>query len=119
VRPEGWRGGFAVEARSWLPPARRILRLPPRSDRRCPNGIELHAVLDIQFGTGNGASVSVTNPGDQSGTVDQATSLPIQASASDGGTLRYTPAQLLGNPGFETGTAARGRPHRRDQQQRR
>ncbi|QKV80678.1 putative Ig domain-containing protein [Amycolatopsis sp. Hca4] len=126
-----------------------------------PNGIELHAVLDIQFGTG--ASVSVTNPGDQTGTVGQATSLQIQASASDSGTLRYsatglpaglsintanglisgtpttagtstvtvtatdstgpsgsatfhwtvnpaggscTPAQLLGNPGFETGTAA-------------
>jgi hypothetical protein len=40
-----------------------------------PNGIELHAVLDIQFGSGTGG----------------------------GG---CTAAQLLGNPGFETGTAA-------------
>jgi hypothetical protein len=126
-----------------------------------PNGIELHAVLDVQFSTG--ATVSVTNPGNQTGTVGTATSLQIRATASDGGTLTYsasglpaglsinaatglisgtpttagttsvtvtatdstgptgsasftwtinpagggcTPTQLLGNPGFETGTAA-------------
>ncbi|HEV2345901.1 MAG TPA: hypothetical protein VGS97_17515 [Actinocrinis sp.] len=40
-----------------------------------PNGIELHSVLDVQFGSGGGG----------------------------GG---CTAAQLLGNPGFETGTAA-------------
>ncbi len=38
-----------------------------------PNGIELHAVLDVQFGTGGGGC---------------------------------SPSQLLGNPGFETGSAA-------------
>jgi hypothetical protein len=42
-----------------------------------PNGIELHAVLDIQFGGGTGR----------------------------GGGGGCTPAQLLGNPGFETGSA--------------
>ena len=129
-----------------------------------PNGIELHAVLDVQFGSGGGGgSVTVTNPGDQTSVVGQAVSVQIQASASDSGTLRYTAtglpaglsinaasgqisgtpttagsstvavtatdstgptgstsfhwtvnpvggggctaAQLLGNPGFETGTA--------------
>ena len=42
-----------------------------------PNGIELHSVLDVQFGTGGG-----------------------------GGGGGCTTAQLLGNPGFETGTAS-------------
>jgi hypothetical protein len=41
-----------------------------------PNGIELHAVLDVQFGTGGGTGSGCTA------------------------------AQLVGNPGFETGTAA-------------
>ncbi len=125
-----------------------------------PNGIELHAVLDIQFGTGTTGAVTVTNPGSQSGSVGTATSLQIAASDTAGGTLSYaatglpaglaintatglisgTPtssgtssvtvtatdstgpsaatsfswaigsssggSQLLGNPGFETGTAA-------------
>jgi hypothetical protein len=37
-----------------------------------PNGIELHAVLDVQFGTGTGDSVSVAGPGDQSATIGPA-----------------------------------------------
>jgi hypothetical protein len=37
-----------------------------------PNGIELHAVLDVQFGTGSGDSVSVAGPGGQSATIGQA-----------------------------------------------
>ena len=124
-----------------------------------PNGIELHAVLDVQFGSGTG-SVTVTSPGNQTGTVGTPVSLQIHATDTAGGTLSYTatglPAglsigktsglisgtpttaatsnvtvtgtdstgpsgsakfswvisgsgggsQLLGNPGFETGTAA-------------
>ena len=124
-----------------------------------PNGIELHAVLDVQFGSGTG-SVTVTNPGPQTGTVGTAASLQIHATDTAGGALSYSatglPAglsiskttglisgtlttaatsnvtvkatdstgpsgsakfswvisrrgggsQLLGNPGFETGTAA-------------
>jgi Putative Ig domain len=125
-----------------------------------PNGIELHAVLDIQFGTGTGGSVTVNSPGSQTGTVGTAASLQISATDTAAGTLSYgasglpaglsvntstglisgTPTtagasnvtvtaadstgpsgsasftwtisspggggQLLGNPGFETGTAA-------------
>lgn len=123
-----------------------------------PNGIELHAVLDVQFGTGGGGSVTVTSPGNQTGTVGTAVSLQIHATDTAGGTLSYkatglpaglsisastglisgTPttaatnnvtvtatdstgpsgsasfswvigsggSQLLGNPGFETGSAA-------------
>lgn len=125
-----------------------------------PNAIELHAVLDIQFGSGGGGgSVSVSNPGNQAGTVGSPASLQISATDTAGGTLSYratglpaglsinsstglisgTPtaagtsnvtatatdstgpsgstsftwsitsgggSQLLGNPGFETGTAA-------------
>jgi hypothetical protein len=129
-----------------------------------PNGIELHAVLDVQFGTGGTGAVTVNNPGGQTGTAGTATSLQISATDTAGGTLQYsatglppglsinpgsglisgtpttagtysttatatdstgpsgsttftwtvnpsggggcTAAQLLGNPGFETGTAA-------------
>jgi hypothetical protein len=124
-----------------------------------PNAIELHSVLDLQFGSGTSGTVTVTNPGSQTGTVGTATSLPISATDTAGGTLSYratglpaglsinsssgrisgTPttagtsnvtvtatdttgpagstsftwtigsaggSQLLGNPGFETGTAA-------------
>jgi putative Ig domain-containing protein len=67
-----------------------------------PNGIELHAVLDIQFGTGTG-SVSVTNPGNQTGTVGASASLQISATDTAGGTLSYRasglPAGLSINPG--------------------
>lgn len=128
-----------------------------------PNGIELHALLDIQFGTGSGGTVSVVNPGNQNGAVGTPANLQMSATDTAGGTLTYsatglpaglsinpatgliagtptaagsstvtvtatdstgpsgttsftwavtggsggcTPAQLLGNPGFETGTAA-------------
>ncbi|MCW2948703.1 MAG: hypothetical protein JWR24_5420 [Actinoallomurus sp.] len=123
-----------------------------------PNAIELHALLDIQFGSGSGGSVTVTNPGNQTGTVGTPASLQIAATDTAGGTLSYratalptglsinsstglisgtpttsgtsnvsvtatdtggaagstsftwtigsgTGSQLLGNPGFETGTA--------------
>jgi hypothetical protein len=127
-----------------------------------PNGIELHAVLNVQFGSGGGNTITVTNPGNQTGTVGTPVSLQIHATDSASGqTLTYsatglpaglsinastglisgTPttaatsnvtvtakdttnatgsasftwtisgsggggSQLLGNPGFETGTAA-------------
>jgi hypothetical protein len=126
-----------------------------------PNGIELHSVLDIQFGTSTGNTVTVTNPGSQTGTVGKAAGLQLAATDSAGGALTYsatglpaglsvntstglisgtpttagsssvtvtatdstgaggsaafswtvsaggscTPTQLLGNPGFETGSA--------------
>jgi hypothetical protein len=75
-----------------------------------PNGIELHAVLDIQFGTGGGGSVTVTNPGNKTGTVGTAASLQIQANDTAGGTLSYSatglPAGLSINSstGLITGT---------------
>jgi hypothetical protein len=60
-----------------------------------PNGIELHSVLDIQFGGGGtGGSVSVTNPGTQTSTVGQSTSLQIGATDSAGGTLSYSASGL-------------------------
>jgi hypothetical protein len=129
-----------------------------------PNGVELHSVLDVTFGSGTGNTVTVVNPGSRTGTVGSPASLQIQASDSaTGQSLTYTatglPAglsvnaasglisgtpgaagastvtvtatdttgatgsatftwtitstgggcaggQLLGNPGFETGTAA-------------
>jgi hypothetical protein len=124
-----------------------------------PNAIELHALLDVQFGSGGGGSVTVTNPGNQTGTVGTPASLQISATDTAGGTLSYratglpaglsinsstglisgtpttagtsnvsvtatdtggaagstsftwvigsgTGSQLLGNPGFETGSAA-------------
>jgi hypothetical protein len=69
-----------------------------------PNGIELHAVLDVQFGTSTGNTVTVTSPGAQTGTVGIATSLQIAASDSAAGqTLTYTatglPAGLSINAG--------------------
>lgn len=129
-----------------------------------PNGIELHAVLDVQFGATTSA-VMVTNPGAQTSTVGRSTSLQIAATDNTGAALTYsatglpaglsinattglisgtpttagmnsvtgtahdsagqtgstqftwtiaaagtggtcTAAQLLSNPGFETGTAA-------------
>jgi hypothetical protein len=59
-----------------------------------PNGIELHAVLDIQFGTGGGGSVTVTNPGSKTGTVGTAASLQIQTNDTAGGTLSYSATGL-------------------------
>ena len=61
-----------------------------------PNGIELHSVLDVQFGTGGGANtVTVTNPGPQSATVGSPTSKQITASDSaPGQTLTYTATGL-------------------------
>jgi hypothetical protein len=53
-----------------------------------PNGVELHAVLDVQFGSGTG-SVTVTNPGNQTGTVGTPVSLQIHATDTAGGTLSY------------------------------
>ncbi|HEY1573149.1 MAG TPA: putative Ig domain-containing protein [Pseudonocardiaceae bacterium] len=129
-----------------------------------PNGIELHAVLDVQFGAAT-STVTVSNPGAQTSTVGRSASLQIAATDSAGSALTYsatglpaglsinsttglisgtpatagmnsvavtardgaahsgstqftwtvaaagtggtcTAAQLLGNPGFETGTAA-------------
>ena len=124
------------------------------------------SITNVWSGTGTGNTVTVTNPGNQNGTVGTAASLQVQASDSAAGqTLSYTaaglpaglsinqstglitgtpttagtsnvtitatdttgasgqaaftwtigtgssgggctPAQLLGNPGFETGTAA-------------
>jgi hypothetical protein len=61
-----------------------------------PNGIELHSVLDVQFTTGGGGNtVTVTNPGAQTGTVGVATSLQIQARDSTSGQLlSYTATGL-------------------------
>lgn len=134
------------------------------SDSGVLNGVE--STFNTDFGSSSGSgSVSVTNPGSQTGTVGTAASLHVSASDSAGGTLTYaatglpaglsissstgaisgtpttagtysvtvtatdstgpsgsasftwtisasgggtgcTAAQLLGNPGFETGTAA-------------
>jgi hypothetical protein len=59
-----------------------------------PNGVELHAVMDVQFGTGTTGSVTVSNPGAQTGTVGKAASLQIAATDTAGGTLGYTAAGL-------------------------
>ncbi|HEU5417258.1 MAG TPA: phospholipase D-like domain-containing protein [Streptosporangiaceae bacterium] len=136
------------------------------SDPAVLSGVESTFTADfnqVPSGGGGTGSVTVTNPGSQSGTVGTAVSLQISASDTDGGTLSYsatglpaglsissatgkitgtpttaatstvtvtatdstgpagsatftwtissgsggcTAAQLLGNPGFETGTAA-------------
>jgi len=60
-----------------------------------PNAIELHALLDVQFGTGTGNTVTVTNPGARTATVGTATSLQISASDSAAGqSLTYTATGL-------------------------
>jgi Putative Ig domain len=59
-----------------------------------PNGIELHAVLDVQFGTGTGGTVTVTSPGSQTGTVGTAVSLQIHATDTAAGPLSYSAAGL-------------------------
>jgi Putative Ig domain len=75
-----------------------------------PNGIELHAVIDVQFSAGTAGSVTVTNPGNQTTTVGQTTRLAISATDTAGGTLSYAatglPAGLAISPttGVITGT---------------
>ncbi|MGW1868945.1 putative Ig domain-containing protein [Streptomyces mauvecolor] len=59
-----------------------------------PNGIELHSVLDIQFGAGSGGAVTVTAPGNQTGTVGTAVSLQMSGTDTAGGTLRYSATGL-------------------------
>jgi hypothetical protein len=60
-----------------------------------PNAIELHAALDIQFGTSGVNSVSVTSPGARTATVGTATSVQISASDSaPGQTLTYSATGL-------------------------
>ncbi|HEX4703951.1 MAG TPA: putative Ig domain-containing protein, partial [Pseudonocardiaceae bacterium] len=70
-----------------------------------PNGVELHSVLDVQFGGGGtGGSVSVTNPGTQTSTVGQSTSLQIGATDSAGGTLTYAASGLPGGLSINSST---------------
>ncbi|MEY9836298.1 putative Ig domain-containing protein [Streptacidiphilus sp. EB103A] len=59
-----------------------------------PNGIELHSVLDIQFGTGTSGTVTLTTPGTQTSTVGQAASLQLSATDTAGGTLGYSATGL-------------------------
>ncbi|WIV59256.1 putative Ig domain-containing protein [Amycolatopsis nalaikhensis] len=68
-----------------------------------PNGIELHAVLDIQFGSGGG-SVSVSNPGNQTGTAGQPAGLQISATDTAGGSLAYTATGLPAGLSINTAT---------------
>jgi hypothetical protein len=68
-----------------------------------PNGIELHAVLNVAFGTG-GNTVTVTNPGNQTNPAATPVSLQIRATDSAAGqSLTYTaaglPTGLSINPG--------------------
>lgn len=59
-----------------------------------PNGIELHAVTDVQFGGGTTGTVTVANPGTQTTTVGHSTNLQISANDTAGGTLSYSAAGL-------------------------
>lgn len=65
-----------------------------------PNGIELHTVLDVNFGGVTGPSV--TNPGNQTGTVGTAASLQLSAS---GGTAPYTWSATGLPPGLTINTS--------------
>ena len=68
-----------------------------------PNGIELHAVLDVQFGTGGTPTPTPTPTSTSTPTpTPTATSTPTPTPTGTPGTT----AQLLGNAGFETGTGA-------------
>jgi hypothetical protein len=69
-----------------------------------PNGIEPHSVLDVQFGSGGGGSVSVTNPGDQAGVVGTAASVQVSASDTAGGTLSYSASGLPAGLSINSGT---------------
>ncbi len=71
-----------------------------------PNGIELHAILDVQFGSGGPTpsptpSASASPSPTPSASASPSASPTVSASAGS-----CTPTQLLGNPGFETGTAS-------------
>jgi hypothetical protein len=59
-----------------------------------PNAIELHAMLDVQFGSGSSGGVTVTNPGNQTGTVGTTARLQISATDTAGGTLSYAATGL-------------------------
>jgi hypothetical protein len=70
-----------------------------------PNGIELHSVLDVQFGTSTGNTVTVTNPGDRTATAGTATSLQIQArDSATNQTLTYSATGLPAGLSINTGT---------------
>ncbi len=69
-----------------------------------PNGIELHAVTDIKFGTSTGNTVTVTNPGSQTGTVGAAANLQIKATDSAGAALSYSASGLPAGLGINTAT---------------
>ncbi len=60
-----------------------------------PNGVELHAVLDVAFSGGSANTVTVANPGAQTTTVGSPVSLQIQGSDSASGqTLTYSASGL-------------------------
>ena len=68
-----------------------------------PNGIELHAVLDIQFGTGGTPTPTPTATRTPTPTpTPTSTSTPTPTPTGTPGTT----TQVLGNPGFETGTGS-------------
>jgi hypothetical protein len=69
-----------------------------------PNGIELHAVLDVQFGGGTGGGVTVSNPGSQTTTVGQSASLQINATDTATGTLSYRATGLPAGLSINSGT---------------
>jgi hypothetical protein len=69
-----------------------------------PNGIELHAILDMQFGSGS-PSPSPTPSASASPSASPTASASASPTAS-ASPDSCTPTQLLGNPGFETGTAS-------------
>ncbi|MGI8696652.1 MAG: putative Ig domain-containing protein [Mycobacteriales bacterium] len=58
-----------------------------------PNG---SAAFASSGGGGGGGTVTVTNPGNQTGTVGTAVSLQVSASDTDGGTLTYSASGLPG-----------------------
>jgi hypothetical protein len=59
-----------------------------------PNGIELHAVQDIQFGGGTNGTLTVANPGNQTTTVGQSVSLQISVNDTANGTVSYAATGL-------------------------
>jgi hypothetical protein len=69
-----------------------------------PNGIELHAVLDIQFGGTSTGTVSVSNPGNQTTTAGQPASLQISAVDTATGTLSYGASGLPSGLSIDSAT---------------